>query len=177
MAKPNPNILITGTPGTGKSELCRLLREKLAPDFTLQNVSKIVVDNGFVEEYDADLECPVMDEDRLLDLLEPIMQRGGNIVEYHSSDFFPERWFAAVFVTCCSTNVLYDRLRQREYSERKLKSNMECEIFQTPLEEARDSYRKEIVFVLQNNDLAEQAANVQQICSWLEEWKNKSNKK
>uniref|UniRef100_A0A2M4AX57 Adenylate kinase isoenzyme 6 homolog n=1 Tax=Anopheles triannulatus TaxID=58253 RepID=A0A2M4AX57_9DIPT len=172
-----PNILVTGTPGTGKSELCKLLVERLAPDFTWQSVSAIVSEHGFVEEYDEDLQCPVLDEDRLLDYLEPIMQHGGQIVEYHSSDFFPERWFEAVFVMRCSTTILYDRLRERQYSEKKIKSNVECEIFQTLLDEARDSYRDEIVFELQSELPAHQEANVKQVCEWLEEWKNKKAKK
>uniref|UniRef100_A0AAG5D4U1 Adenylate kinase isoenzyme 6 homolog n=1 Tax=Anopheles atroparvus TaxID=41427 RepID=A0AAG5D4U1_ANOAO len=166
---PLPNILVTGTPGTGKSELCRALETKLG--FKWQSVSKIVSDNSFVEEYDEEFECPVLDEDRLLDFLEPIMQQGGNIVEYHSSEFFPERWFAAVYVVRCSTSILYERLQAREYGDRKIKSNMECEIFQIPLDEARDAYRKEIIFELTSDTQEDLEKNVQQVYDWLMEWK------
>ena len=41
------------------------------------------------------------------------MSEGGNAVEYHSSDFFPERWFDAVFVLRTDNTILYDRLQQR----------------------------------------------------------------
>lgn len=30
-----------------------------------QDVSKIAKDNGFVEEYDENLECPILDEDKV----------------------------------------------------------------------------------------------------------------
>lgn len=41
------------------------------------------------------------------------MQGGGIVVEYHGCDFFPERWFDAVFVLRTDNTVLYDRLVQR----------------------------------------------------------------
>ncbi|XP_055605945.1 adenylate kinase isoenzyme 6 homolog [Uranotaenia lowii] len=165
-----PNILVTGTPGVGKTFLCQKLSEHL--NFQWQNVSDIVSEHGFVEEYDEEFECPVLDEDKLLDYLEPIMQQGGNIVEYHSSEFFPERWFEAVFVVRCSTSLLYERLQARGYNERKVKSNMECEIFQIPLDEAKDSYRSEIIQELQSDKDADLEENIKLVDDWLERWRS-----
>lgn len=41
------------------------------------------------------------------------MCAGGNIVEYHSCEFFPERWFDIVFVLRTDNTALYDRLTAR----------------------------------------------------------------
>lgn len=41
------------------------------------------------------------------------MMEGGNIVDYHGCDLFPERWFDAVFVLRTDNTVLYDRLVKR----------------------------------------------------------------
>lgn len=61
---------------------------------------------------------------------------GGIIIDYHHSEFFPERWFDLVVVLrCADTRVLYDRLTARNYSGKKLSDNMECEIFGTVAEE------------------------------------------
>ena len=54
---------------------------------------------------------------------------------------FPERWFDLVLVLRCSNTLLYDRLQARQYSGRKLEENVQAEIFQTILDEARESYR------------------------------------
>jgi adenylate kinase len=45
-----PNILITGTPGTGKTTLCQLLNESL--NFSYLNLGKIIKDNKLYEEWD-----------------------------------------------------------------------------------------------------------------------------
>lgn len=50
---------------------------------------------------------------QLLDYLEPIMAEGGKIVDYHSCEFFPERWFDIVYVMQCENSILFDRLTQR----------------------------------------------------------------
>ena len=50
---------------------------------------------------------------KVVDELEGVMGSGGNVVEYHSCEFFPERWFDAVFVLRADNTVLYDRLVKR----------------------------------------------------------------
>ena len=59
----------------------------------------------------------------------------------------------------------------RGYSGKKLKENIECEIFQTILEEARESYKKEIVHELQSNTPEELENNLEQIQMWIDQWR------
>ncbi|XP_015522651.1 adenylate kinase isoenzyme 6 [Neodiprion pinetum] len=167
--RPGPNILITGTPGVGKSTMCRLLAERSG--LTWLEVSKLAIENKCLEEYDEVYRCPVLDEDKLLDGMEPAMQEGGKIVDYHGAEFFPERWFDIVFVLRADNTILYDRLVARGYTGKKLEDNIDCEIFQTILEEAKASYRDEIVHELQSNTPEEMEQNVNRICQWLEQWK------
>lgn len=158
-----------------------------------QDVSKIAKENGFVEEYDENLECPVLDEDKvsricftrknlfvfqniffsfqLMDFLEPEMECGGNIVEYHSCEFFPERWFDAVFVVQCNNTILYDRLEQRGYNPNKIKENIECEIFQEVLNEAKESYEDDIIYQLSGETDANFTDSIKQIVDFIENFK------
>ena len=57
--------------------------------------------------------------------MEDMLAEGGTVVEYHSCDFFPERWFDLVVVLQAETSVLWDRLAEggRNYSEAKIKEN------------------------------------------------------
>lgn len=116
------------------------------------------------------------------------MSNGGNIVDYHSCDFFPERWFDIVFVLRTDNTTLYDRLIARcvyeyfysikltlnyifrGYTGKKLEDNVDCEIFQTILEEAKASYRPEIVHELRSTCPSEYDENVNKICLWLQTW-------
>ncbi|SPP74229.1 blast:Adenylate kinase isoenzyme 6 homolog [Drosophila guanche] len=170
-ADAKPNILITGTPGAGKSYLCERLAEQL--NFDWLDCSKIAKEHDYVEEHDEEYDCPILDEDKLMDHLEPLMQKGGNIVEYHGCDFFPERWFQAVFVVTCPNKTLYDRLKERNYNEKKLSSNIECEIFGTILEEARESYKADIVHELCGETAADAAKSLKTVKQWYPNIYNK----
>lgn len=50
---------------------------------------------------------------QLLDIMEGLLAKGGNVVDYHGCEFFPERWFDGVFVVRTNNTVLYDRLSAR----------------------------------------------------------------
>ncbi|XP_012256167.1 adenylate kinase isoenzyme 6 isoform X2 [Athalia rosae] len=164
--RTSPNILITGV---GKSTTCRLLAEKTG--LTWLEVSKIAIENRCLEEYDEVYRCPVLNEDKLLDGMESSMQQGGKIVDYHGAEFFPERWFDIVFVLRADNTILYDRLAARGYTGKKLEDNIDCEIFQTILDEAKASYKDEIVHELQSNTNEEMEENVNRICQWIDQWK------
>jgi len=123
---------------------------------------------GKDEEFDAF----IIDEDKVCDELESEMEDGNNIVDYHGCDFFPERWFDLVVVLRTDNNVLYPRLEKRGYSPKKISENIECEIMQVILEEARESYKKEIIWELQNNTLEDMERNVEGIVSWVQQWQH-----
>ena len=167
----------------------------------------------------------------MIDELEDTVSAGGNIVEYHGCDFFPERWFDAVFVLRTDNTVLYDRLQlrymyycalillthrilmhslslslslslsfflstspslsspslsfhllpstflpptlhpsYRGYSGKKLSDNIQCEIFQTILEEARENYADSIVHELTSNLPEDLECNVDALCQYIVEW-------
>ena len=99
------------------------------------------------------------------------MSEGGKIVDYHGAEIFPERWFDIVFVLRTDNTILYDRLKARGYSGKKLEDNIDCEIFQTILEEAKGSYKEEIVHELHSNTPKQMEDNINRICQWVQQWK------
>ena len=50
---------------------------------------------------------------QVVDELDPPLIEGGTVVDYHSCEFFPERWFDLVLVLRTDTKTLYERLEQR----------------------------------------------------------------
>ncbi|XP_063701111.1 adenylate kinase isoenzyme 6-like [Culicoides brevitarsis] len=137
---PLPNILVTGTPGSGKSHMTKILAEEF--NLKHQDVADIVKEHHFTDGYDETLECPILDEKKLVDFLDPIMRTGGNLVEYHNIEFFPERWFSLVLVVRCDTNILFKRLEHKGYNSNKIKQYVEMEIFQMALEEAKTAFKR-----------------------------------
>lgn len=164
-----PNILVTGTPGTGKTQTSKLIAEVTGLQHI--NVGDIVKEHGFFEYKDEDFDSYILDEEKLLDYLESIMSKGGNVVDFHSNELFPERWFELVLVLRTDTNVLYDRLVDRAYNDKKRDENIECEIMQVVLEEARESYDENIVHELASNTIDDLNNNVSRVKSWIENWK------
>lgn len=163
-------IIFLGTPGTGKSTLGSEIAGYTLLELQYINVGDLANTKELYDGYDSEYGCPVLDEERVLDEMEDIMSAGGNIVDYHGCDFFPERWFDIVFVLRTDNTILYDRLKLKGYSGKKLSDNVECEIFQSILEEARSAYKHEIVHELKSNTPDDLETNVEQISQWIKMW-------
>jgi len=171
-----PNLLVTGTPGTGKSTLAKRLAREME-FFDWINVGEYAKERGHLGHWDEQRQCHELEEEPLLDDLEDeVGQKGGRIVDHHVTDFFPERFFDAVFVLRADNAVLHDRLAERKYPTAKLKENLECEIFQTVLDEARESYEPEIVHELRSDTQEELEDNVKRIKTWVEAWRKDNGK-
>ena len=110
-----PNILITGTPGTGKTTISRLLSE-FVDELRHYDVGTIVNEKNLKKEINEKHNVPELDDDMVVDFLEPEIGRGGCIIDFHTSEFFPERWFDFVFLVRANNTVLFDRLKARNYT-------------------------------------------------------------
>ncbi len=110
-------------------------------------------------------------EDRIVDELDPQLSAGGCVVDFHTCDFFPERWFDLVVVLRAQNAPLFDRLTSRGYSHQKREENLECEIMQVVLDDARESYDESIVVQLPSNTLEDMEANLAALQAWCAEWK------
>ena len=83
MSRSNPNILLTGTPGVGKSKFAEILNSKLGLEVI--NVGQFARENDCLGEWDSEYESHQLKEDDLLDLLEEKLGKGdgGFVVEHH----------------------------------------------------------------------------------------------
>lgn len=142
MVRRSPVIVITGTPGTGKSTHAELLVQQLLVQespIPLQhlNVGEMVKTQGLHEGFDDEWQSYTVDEDKvrspslspwlppptvglarahatqLLDQLEPIVSQGGVVLDWHACDVYPERWADLVVVLRCHHTTLWERLEKR----------------------------------------------------------------
>ena len=171
--RKRPNILVTGTPGVGKTATASLIAEAVGLKHI--NVGELIKQHKCYDGHDDELDTNILDEDKLLDLMENMLQECaaenvGIVADYHSCELFPERWFDLILVLRAKTDVLYDRLTERGYNEKKRSENMECEIMQVVLQEAKESYDTEIVHEVQSNTVEDMDSNVERCKLWVEQW-------
>eukprot|EP00486_Rosalina_sp_Unknown_P001848 CAMPEP_0201572924 /NCGR_PEP_ID=MMETSP0190_2-20130828/16494_1 /ASSEMBLY_ACC=CAM_ASM_000263 /TAXON_ID=37353 /ORGANISM="Rosalina sp." /LENGTH=106 /DNA_ID=CAMNT_0047999297 /DNA_START=1 /DNA_END=318 /DNA_ORIENTATION=+ len=88
-----PNILITGTPGVGKTSLISALCEETS----LKNidVNQIIKTQKFHEGMDKERDCLIVDEDKLMDYIEESIiesTNGGNVFDTHLCGGFDPKW-------------------------------------------------------------------------------------
>lgn len=106
-----PNIIITGTPGVGKSSHAQLLAEQT--NLHHFSINDIVKERNCYEGYDEEFKSYVVDDDKLLDSIENEIKEGGKVIDWHVCDIFPESWIDLVVVLRTNNTTLYDRLTQR----------------------------------------------------------------
>jgi adenylate kinase len=110
-----PNILITGTPGTGKTTLAAAIASA-HPEMRHVELSKLIGTQELYESKDEHFDTLIFDDDKVVDYLEDVMdihKHRNTIVDFHTSDFFPERWFDLVIVLRTSAGPHYERLAQK----------------------------------------------------------------
>lgn len=59
----------------------------------------------------------------------------------------------------------------RKYPEAKLQENLDSEIMEVLLQEAREAFDEEIVVELTSNTSDEMETNISRVEAWLEHWK------
>ncbi|KAG9048304.1 factor activating pos9 [Tulasnella sp. UAMH 9824] len=161
-----PNIVITGTPGTGKSTHAQLLVDASPVPLQHLNISEMAKEKKLYENYDEEWQTYIV-----LDELEPLTDAGGLVIDWHTCDVFPERWIDLVVVLRCDHTLLWDRLEKRGYSLKKIQENNESEIMQTVLDDAKESYAEEIVVELRSENTEDLESNVDRIVSWIQNWR------
>lgn len=176
-----PNIIITGTPGVGKTTTCtELVSQTSSTSYPLTHLSinTVVKDKDCYDGYDDELKTSIVDEDKLLDEVEAILTaspNGGHIIDYHACDLFPPSWIDLVVVLRCGdTKVFYERMEDRGYNEKKRDENIDAEIFGVIAEEAREGFdpdgNKGNVVELASEKIADIESNVERIIQWVEQW-------
>eukprot|EP00607_Mallomonas_marina_P002027 CAMPEP_0182429310 /NCGR_PEP_ID=MMETSP1167-20130531/25676_1 /TAXON_ID=2988 /ORGANISM="Mallomonas Sp, Strain CCMP3275" /LENGTH=170 /DNA_ID=CAMNT_0024612753 /DNA_START=49 /DNA_END=557 /DNA_ORIENTATION=+ len=165
----NPNVLITGTPGTGKTTTAQIVAERTGLSYI--NVGELVIEHNCHEGKDEEYDTYILDDDKLIDVMDPMISNGGYVIDFHSCEIFPERWFELVLVLRADTTVLFDRLSSRGYSKTKLDENMEAEIMQVVMDSARESYDENIVHELSSNTMDDLESNVDRVVRWLDQWR------
>ena len=114
-------IAITGTPGVGKTTIVELFSEG---DFTILSVKDLAKQYGCEGDFDESTQSMDIDIHRLAEQFESNLLDDA-IVDGHLSHFLE---VDGIVILRCNPSVLQERLAKRDYSESKIKANVEWEM-------------------------------------------------
>ena len=144
-AKRNLIICVTGTPGCGKTRLAKRLA--LEKKLLYVPLNEILKKEHVYERYDKKFHSYVVDERKVREILIGLIKAArmlgqGLIIDSHLSHEVPGRYADECIVVKCDLKTLKKRLKKRRYSERKIRENLDAEILDACLVEAKENGHK-----------------------------------
>lgn len=135
-------VIITGTPGTGKTKVAGLIAKKIKAKYI--DINKVIDENKLSSGFDKKLKTKLVDVDRLVLVLIRIIKKSREnlVIDGHLSHYIPAKHVYRCVVITCDLKVLKRRLEGRGYSKVKIKENMDSEIFSICLLEAINKKHK-----------------------------------
>jgi len=138
---PSPGakaIIVTGTPGTGKTAIARCIAQKLGYQYV--DGARLIREQKLSCGYDQKRHCLIVDEARLRRALVSLITHASSpvVIDSHLSQCLSPEHASLCIVTKCHLTVLKRRLERRGYSAAKVRENLDAEIFDSCLTEAAE---------------------------------------
>jgi len=130
-------LLITGTPGVGKSSLARALSKR--GGYELVDPNKLVKNEKLYTRFDRTSKSYVVDEDKLRRRLQDLSrdsEKKITIPTHLVGRAIPRASVKLVLVLRLDPLILFTRLRARGWTRKKALENVEAEILDTSLQES-----------------------------------------
>jgi len=140
-------IIISGTPGTGKTTLAIFLQKKL----NFQRLDLYKYYPKISTDYSKSKQCYNIDCQKFLTLVkktkQQIQQKKGLVIDSHITHHLPKKEVdLCIILTCSNLKILKNRLAKRHYSKQKIQENLEAEIMQICFHEAQDNKHNLLIF-------------------------------
>lgn len=138
-------IIITGTPGTGKTAIAKKLSLLLRINYI--DVNNLITSKKLYSGYDKTRNTKIVPIQPLIRKLSEIILTSENslIIDSHLSHFLPASLVDLCIVTKCSLKELKKRLEAKKYSQKKVRENLDAEIFDVCLSEANEQGHKILI--------------------------------
>ena len=125
-------IIISGTPGCGKTSVSKKISEKI--NAKTISLNELTVSENLTLKYDKKRETHVVDFNKLIPHVEKLIELYNKenteflLIEGHFSDAIPEKYVDYVIILRCNPDELFKRLEKRGYSIQKIRENIQAEI-------------------------------------------------
>lgn len=131
-------ICVSGSVGSGKTTYAKKLARKLKANYV--DVNEIIKTNNISEGYDKKRKCKIVNIKKLNRILEEIIKKSKEslVIDSHMSHFLNPKLIDYVVITKTSLKKLKNRLKKRGYDKNKIDENLEVEIMDICLNEAKE---------------------------------------
>lgn len=131
-------IIVTGSVGAGKTKFAKKLSKE--NKYKYINLTDFIKENKLTECYDKKRKTYDVDIKKLNKLLIRLIKdsKENLVIDGHLSHYLPEKYVTLCYVLKTDQKRLKKRLEKRKYSKLKIKENLECEIFDVCLNEAKE---------------------------------------
>lgn len=138
-------IIVTGTPGTGKTTFAKKLAK--LRKYKCVNVNYYISKHKLYDSIDKKRKTKVVDSKKLASFLLKFIKNlegkeQGVVIDSHLSHYLPAKKVNICYVTKCDIAKLKKRLQKRGYNKQKIRENLDAEIFETCITEARKKGHK-----------------------------------
>ncbi|MBU0929993.1 MAG: AAA family ATPase [Nanoarchaeota archaeon] len=137
-------IIVSGSVGSGKTTISKKLVKSLKSDYI--NITEFVKKNKIgkynkkYNSYEVDIKKL---NTKLIKIIKEHKKLNKNlIIDGHLSHFLPRKYVDLGIICKCDIKKLKKRLEKRKYSKNKIRENLDVEIFDIPLIEARKKKHK-----------------------------------
>ena len=134
-------IALTGTPGTGKTSISKVLEKK---GFEILNLNQIACEKDFLIGNDIERDSKIVDVEKFDDYIKNNYSRRDIIIEGHLSHLLKN--IDKIIVLRCHPDKLSENLTKKGWTKEKIKENLEAEIIDIILCEAAELHPKEQIF-------------------------------
>ena len=138
----NDAIFISGTPCTGKTTVSEVLASKL--NCRLIKINDLAIDNGFVLGIDDEKGYKVIDIDALDNKVNEIIESSDEMLVFEGHLAHLCNGATKVIVLRVRPEILQKRLEARDYSDSKIRENLEAEALGVCTAEAYDIYGENV---------------------------------
>lgn len=131
-------VVVTGSPGTGKTKIAKKIAKEKNAKYL--DVNKIIKKYKLREEYDKKRKTWIVDVSKLNKVLIDLIKKSKKklVIDSHLSHYLPKEHVSLCVVCKCDLKILKKRLEKRGYSKAKIRENIDAEIFDVCLNEAKE---------------------------------------
>ncbi len=142
-------VAISGVPGTGKTTIAKIVKEKLKSkgiEFNLINVNELAKKEKLIIGFDEKRNCDIIDISAFKNL--DLNSFKPCIFEGHISHFLN---VDVIFVLRCDPIILKKRLKQRGWDKYKILENLESEIIDVISNEALEIHSVDNIYEIRTD--------------------------